>query len=191
MVIVLVDLIEYLETTSDRTAALAILFIMILQSPILTFPGYALMIYAGFKFGLIEGTIINFLGLYASCIIGHRFGRWSSSDLSKSSNPRMIKFNKWVEEKGIKVVIFLRILPIIPNNITSIGSGFAKISEKQHSIYSGLAILQSFFWSFLGSYFLKEVIGDISLEITIYHGIFFLLLIAFVFYVKYRYSSNN
>lgn len=187
----LVDLIEYLETTSDRTAALAILIIMILQSPILTFPGYTLMIYAGFKFGLIQGTIINFLGLYASCIIGHRFGRWSSSDLSKSSNPRMIKFNKWVEEKGIKVVIFLRILPIIPNNITSIGSGFAKISEKQHSIYSGLAILQSFFWSFLGSYFLKEVIGDISLEITIYHGIFFLLLIAFVFYVKYRYSSNN
>lgn len=103
----------------------------------------------------------------------------------------MIKFNKWVEEKGIKVVIFLRILPIIPNNITSIGSGFAKISEKQHTIYSGLAILQSFFWSFLGSFFLKTLIGDINLEITIYHGIFFLLLIAFVFYVKYRYNSNN
>ena len=188
---ILVDLIEYLENVGDREALISILLIMILQSPVLTFPGYMLMIYAGFKFGLLTGALINFLGLYASCVLGHRFGRWSSTDLSKNLNPRIQKFNSWVEEKGIQVVIFLRILPIIPNNIASIGSGFARLSEKQHAFYSGFSIVQSFFWSFLGSYLLRTVIGDLQLEVTMYHGIVLVLLIVFMFYVRYRYNSNK
>ena len=60
----MVDLIEFLDNTDDTKAMISILLIMILQSPVLTFPGYVLMIYAGFKFGLITGASINFLGLY-------------------------------------------------------------------------------------------------------------------------------
>lgn len=149
------------------------------------------MVYAGFKFGLVTGVIINFIGLYLSCVIGYRVGRWSSSDLSKSPHPKLLKFNKWIQEKGIKVVIFLRILPLIPNNFTSIGSGFARISEKQHAIYSGFSILQSIFWSFIGSYLLKTVIGDLHLEITIYHGFALVLLIGFMLYVKHLLNSDT
>lgn len=149
------------------------------------------MIYSGFRFGLITGTLINFLGLYTSCILGYRFGLWSSTDLDKNHNPRMKKFQEWVQEKGIKVVIFLRILPLIPNNITSIGSGFSKLSEKQHALFSGFSILQSFFWSLVGSFLLKTLIGELSLEITVYHGLMLLLLIGILFYLKYSRNSKD
>lgn len=187
----MVDLIEYLENIDNRLAAIVILLIMILQSPILTFPGYLLMIYAGFRFGLITGALINFFGLYASCIIGYRFGLWSSNDLGKRSNPRMQKFQNWAQEKGIKIVLFLRILPLIPNNITSIGSGYAKLSERQHALYSGFSILQSFFWSFIGSHLLMAIIGELHLEITIYHGLILVLLISALIFLKYSSNSKN
>ena len=187
----MVDLIEYLENVDEQTAAFSILVIMILQGTILTFPGYILMIYAGFKFGLVTGAFINYIGLYLSCVIGYRIGRWSSSDLSKSPHPKLIKFNSWIQEKGIKVVIFLRILPIIPNNFTSIGSGFARISEKQHALYSGFTILQSFFFSFVGANLLKTVIGDLRLEITIYHGLALIFLFAILIYVKRILNSDT
>lgn len=149
------------------------------------------MIYAGFKFGLVTGAMINFIGLYLSCVLGYRFGRWNSTDLGKSPNPKLLKFNRWLQEKGIRVVLFFRILPIIPNNIVSIGSGFARLSEKRHAIYSGFSILQSFFYSFVGSFLLKAVIGDLHLEITVYHGIAVIVLIAFMLYVKLSYKSDN
>ena len=187
----MVDLIEYLENIDDQLTAIAIFVIMILQGTILTFPGYILMIYAGFKFGLVIGAFINFAGLYLSCVIGYRIGRWSSSDLSKSPHPKLVKFNKWIQEKGIKVVIFLRILPLIPNNFTSIGSGYARISEKQHALYSGFSILQSFFYSFVGAYLLKTIIGDLRLELTIYHGIALIILIVLMVYAKHIFKSDK
>lgn len=187
----MVDLIEYLENVDERLATFAILSIMILQSPILTFPGYILMIYAGFRFGLIAGAIINYIGLYISCIIGYRFGKWSSTDLTKGSNPKMQKLNDLINEKGDRVVLFLRIFPIIPNNVTSIGSGFVNVSEKKHSIYSGFSIIQSFFWSFLGSIILRNQIRDLKLELTIYHGLVLVALFLFLVYVRYRINSNN
>ena len=164
---------------------------MILQSPILTFPGYILMIYAGFKFGLIMGTFINFIGLYLSCIIGYRFGKWSSIDLEKRTSPKMQKFHNWVEEKGIKAVAFLRVIPLIPNNITSIGSGFSRLSEKRHAVYSSFSILQSFFWSFLGSYMLQNSIHNLRLDITIYHILILILLIIFMVFFKLKFSNND
>ncbi len=187
----MVDLIEYLENVDERMAAIAFLAIMILQGTILTFPGYILMIYAGFKFGMVTGALINFIGLYLSCVIGYRIGLWSSSDLSKSPHPKLVKFNSWIEEKGIRVVIFFRILPIIPNNFTSIGSGFARISERKHALYSGFAIIQSLFWSFVGASLLKTVIGDLHLEITIYHGFALVFLIALLFYVKHLFKTED
>ncbi len=189
--LILADLIEFLENIDERLAAMAFILIMIIQSPLLTFPGYLLMIYAGFRFGFIAGTLINFFGLYTSCIIGYRFGRWGSSDLSKNLSPRIQKIDDLIKEKGINIVIFLRILPLIPNNITSIGSGFARVSEKQHALFSGLSLIQSCFWSFLGSNLLNNRINDLELEINKYHGILLMLLIMFMLYVKYRFNSNS
>lgn len=185
------DLIDYLENIDERLAAMSLILIMILQSPFLTFPAYLLMIYSGFRFGIIGGTLINYVGLYVSCIIGYRFGKWGSSDLSQNLSPRMQKIHDLIEEKGINIVIFLRILPIIPNNITSIGSGFARVSEKKHALISGFAIIQSLFWSFLGSNLLNNRINNLELEINKYHGLLLMLVIMFMLYVKYRFNSDG
>jgi len=185
----LTDLIEFLDNIEEWKAAIAILLIMTLQSPFLTFPGYIIMIYSGFKFGLINGMIINFVSLYISCIVGYRFGYWSSIDMT--SNKKLQKFDNIVKNKGIKAIIVLRIIPLIPNNFTSIGSGFTKIPEKNHSAISLLCIIQSCFWAWLGSTILKSKMTDISLEITYIHFIGLILLICLLIYSKYRLKPKS
>ncbi|MCY3413759.1 MAG: VTT domain-containing protein [Candidatus Heimdallarchaeota archaeon] len=183
----MVDLIAFLEEITLVQAGISILLIMILQSPILTFPGYILMIYSGYKFGFLPGTLINFTGLYLSCILGYRFGRWGSID---SSSPKMQKFNDWIQKRGMNAVLFLRILPLIPNNVTSIGSGFAKLPEKTHALYSLFCIIQSAFWCFLGSRLLNSLISDLELDVTLFHLFLGLTVILGLVYLKKKYGSD-
>ena len=91
----------------------------------------------------------------------------------------------------MNTVLFLKIFPIIPNNVTSIGSGLTRVSEKKHAFYSGFSIIQSTFWSFLGSHILKNQIKDLKLNVTVYHGLVLIFVIVLIIYLRYRAKSNN
>lgn len=165
------------------------LVIMIIQSMFLTFPGNILMIYTGFKFGLLFGTLINYLGLYLSCLIGFRVGLWSSGNPEKYVNEKMRKFHNWMQNQGLRIVLLNRILPILPNNFISIGSGIAQISERKHAFFSTFLILQAFMWSFIGS-FLHPFLGDMHLELSIYHGLILFIFVIIILTVRHFLTSE-
>ncbi|WP_010273308.1 TVP38/TMEM64 family protein [Paenibacillus senegalensis] len=112
------------------------------------------------------------------------FGR-----LNKKWNERLMKYEKWqryMSLYGVWTIIFLRTLPIMPNNLISFMSAMSPISIKAYLASSFLGNL-SHIWLF-GIISSSIVFPDTNIQLLIYSYILFCIVLTLLF-VALHYKS--
>ena len=149
----MIDIVSYLEDFDNWIIIALILVILIVEVFLLSFPKEFVMIYAGLKFGILFGGILNLIGLFGAAWLGYEGGFYGRFGLEKKrNNPVIQKYQKWLERNGLKTLAILRLVPLTPNDILSISSGFSRLPRFSYlSISFVTAIPYAFFFSWVGS----------------------------------------
>ena len=136
----MVDILGFFDGVPFLLGIIVLILLFGLQTPVLTFPSYVLSFYGGLIYGPILGSIINYLGIFTAVSFGYYLGSIGKGDKLSNSSP-MIKLDAWLNEKGMFALLFLRLVPIIPYNIVSIGSGVVKFDKSSYFMINAFAII--------------------------------------------------
>ena len=99
----MVDIVSFLEDFDNWIIITLILIILIVEVFLLSFPKEIVMIYAGLKFGILFGGILNLIGLFGAAWLGYEGGFYGRFGLEKKrNNPVIQKYQKWLERNGLK-----------------------------------------------------------------------------------------
>lgn len=115
------------------------------------------------------------------------FGR-----LNKKWNERLMKYEKWqryMTMYGVWTIIFLRTLPIMPNNLISFMSAMSPISIKAYLVSSFLGNL-SHIWLF-GIISSSIVFPDTNIQLLTYSYILFCVVLTLMFVARHYKSFRK
>ena len=117
---------------------------------------------AGFIFGSLKGTIAlmlgAFLGTTATFYIARFFGGQFVENLIKG---KAKEFQEKLNQNGFKVILFIRLIPLIPWEVVNYASGLSKIKYRDYisatliGIFPSV-IIQTFFTDRLSNFNLKD-----------------------------------
>ncbi|MHA2502204.1 MAG: TVP38/TMEM64 family protein [Candidatus Kariarchaeaceae archaeon] len=133
-------IVGFFETIPLIIGVTVLLAAFILQTPVLTFPIYFLTIYSGIIYGMWAGSIFNYVGMVATIMTGYYLGSIGKGEKIMHT-PAMKKFDEWLHKRGFTAIAFLRIVPIIPYNIVSLGSGLVKLDRARYITVNALAVI--------------------------------------------------
>ncbi|CAM9872159.1 unnamed protein product [Scytosiphon promiscuus] len=138
----------WLETSFDwiednPEAGVAVFAIIFCVATLLFVPGLLLTIGAGvafgralgFGFGLLWGSVAVLLGAVGACIIAFYLGRYVLHEQAQSCAKRyriLGAVNTAIERNGIKVMILLRLSPLVPFSGFNFIAGLTKVSLREY-----------------------------------------------------------
>jgi len=123
------DAIQWIRGMGPWGAVLlALLFI---PESILMIPGSILTLGAGYLFGVVEGTIAASIGSVAGAtlafLIARTLGR-GFVERRMTNHPKFAAIDRAVAKSGFKIVLLIRLSPIIPFNVTNYLFGLTRVS---------------------------------------------------------------
>lgn len=124
----MVDILESLSSIDTEILALILILILIIEVFLLSFPKEIVMVYAGLIFGSFNGGIINLIGLVGAFWLGYETGLSGRFGIEKQK-PIMQKYEIWLRKNSLISLMFLRLIPLTPNDILSISAGFARLKR--------------------------------------------------------------
>ncbi len=107
-------------------------------------PGSILTVGAGVAYGLVWGTIVASTAsaiaataafLVARTIARQRVARWAASD------PRFAALDAAIGDDGLKLVILVRLSPLIPFNVLNYALGLTRVRLRDYALGSFLGML--------------------------------------------------
>jgi uncharacterized membrane protein YdjX (TVP38/TMEM64 family) len=146
-----------LFTWLGRAGTLGILVyaVVFVLAAICLVPGSILTVGAGAAYGLVWGTIIASTAsaaaataafLVARTIARQRVARWAASD------PRFAALDAAVGAHGLKLVILVRLSPVIPFNLLNYALGVTRVRLRDYALGSFLGMLPvTLLYVYLGS----------------------------------------
>lgn len=141
-----------------------IIFILLYSIRALLFvcPISIFAIISGSLFGLWPGFFYSMIGAFISATIAFFIGRYLARDFVKQYFSKHFYALENKEIKGFKIVLFLRLIMIMPFDALSYVTGVTKISYKNFILGTILGISAEFFmYSYLGYIGVRR---DISLK---------------------------
>ena len=162
--------------------AAPLMFIMIQALHILfpIIPGQFFTILGGFAFGPLFGAIYSLIGVtLGSLIIFYVTRRFGKKPIEHLLNDLELSHFEYIfKKKGIKGILILRFIPLIPYEIFAIGAGLSKIKTKDFLI---ITILTDIPFTLIYSIF-----GD-QFALSAFHKEFYITLFlvgcAFIIYL--------
>ena len=141
------------------------------------FPGTILTISSGILFGTILGTIYTIIGATIggtlAFFLSKFLGRGFVKDILEKKYEKLNDYDKKLEEKGFRIVAFLRLIPIFPFNGLNFGLGLSKVKTKDFILGTIVGIIPgSFTLAFFG-----DSITELNYTTIIISSILFILLI--------------
>ncbi len=133
-------LVDALEWVKDLGPAGAIAFIGIyIVSTVAFLPGSVLTLGSGVLFGVVQGSLVVFVGATLGATLAFLVGRylargWVAKKIEGNQNFAAI--DKAVGKEGFKIVTLLRLSPIFPFNILNYGLGVTNVSLKDYFLGS-------------------------------------------------------
>jgi uncharacterized membrane protein YdjX (TVP38/TMEM64 family) len=127
----------------------------------LFFPGLPLTLGAGFIYGAVIGTIVvspaSVAGASLAFLIARYLARdWVTRRLKKY--PQAAAIDRAIEKNGFKVVILLRLQPVIPFNMLNYALGLTSIRWRDYALASWIGMLPAtILYVYLGS-----IMSDVS-----------------------------
>ncbi|CAN0218014.1 unnamed protein product, partial [Hapterophycus canaliculatus] len=91
----------------------------------------------GFGFGLLWGSVAVLLGAVAACVIAFYLGRYVLHEQAQNCARRyriLGAVNTAIERNGIKVMILLRLSPLVPFNGFNFIAGLTKVSLREYLV---------------------------------------------------------
>ncbi|MEO5818908.1 MAG: TVP38/TMEM64 family protein [Vicinamibacteraceae bacterium] len=118
-------------------------------------PGSILTVGAGVAYGLVWGTVVASTAsaaaataafLVARTIARRRVARWATSD------PRFAALDAAIGDHGLKLVILVRLSPLIPFNVLNYALGLTRVRLRDYALGSFLGMLPvTVLYVYLGS----------------------------------------
>ncbi|MHA1910770.1 MAG: TVP38/TMEM64 family protein [Candidatus Kariarchaeaceae archaeon] len=133
------------------------------------FPKEPLLIIAGSYYGLVLGTLINWVGMVLGAQLAYELARKGKMLWTKEDSSSIRTLHKGAEKYGLKFLFFLRMFPFSPNDVLSYGSGFIAFDRKG---YFKISIITAFPYALLFAW-----LGDESRKIQNEQGWIILLII--------------
>ena len=152
------DLASWLDTAGPW-APLAFIAAYVVGS-IVFIPGAALTLVAGALFGLWRGVPIVFAGAVlgssaafalARTVAHERVTRWLSGD------PRAAAVNEAVASEGLRVVLLLRLSPVVPYNVLNYALGASRVRYRDFLLGSAGMLPGTVLYTYSGT-----VIGNVA-----------------------------
>jgi pyruvate/2-oxoglutarate dehydrogenase complex dihydrolipoamide dehydrogenase (E3) component/uncharacterized membrane protein YdjX (TVP38/TMEM64 family) len=122
---------------------------------VLFVPGSILTLGSGFLFGIPLGFLTAWvgagLGACAAFLVGRCVARdWVARKIA--GNPRFTALDATIEKEGFKIVLLMRLSPILPFNFLNYALGLTKISFKDFSVASVIGMAPAeFLFIYIGS----------------------------------------
>ncbi len=149
----MVNVLEFLGNINSEFLVILLIVILVIEVFLLSFPKEIVMVYSGLIFGTFNGGIINLVGLVGAFWLGYETGlsgRFGIEKLRKKSI--MQKYENWLKKNSLISLMFLRLIPLTPNDILSISAGFARLKRVPYLLVSFIgSIPYAFIWSYLGT----------------------------------------
>lgn len=177
------ELLESVDRVNPFLLAFYIISMLAFAVFLFGFPREAVMIFAGYQFGLVFGLIINQIGLFLGAGFGYIIGSRGRLKVENTRKTVTIKYQKAFEEKGIKALTALRLTPFSPHDTVSMISGFVRLNQKLYLFVSFLSFLPyALFWSFIGQSFFDQMVSkiptDYNIEIWVYSLVAFIIIVS-------------
>lgn len=179
------DILELVNELSPVTLALAIVGLLTLAVFLFGFPRELVMIFAGYQFGIVLGSIINLTGLIIGASIGYFLGKRGRIKAERLKVPIYIKYQRILEQRGIGALTALRLTPFSPHDTISIISGFLRLNQRIYIFVSFFSFIPyAFLWSFVGKNFFNQIISYIPSDYNVsiwFYGFLSFIIIATIF----------
>lgn len=172
---------------------------------VITLPlGLAQGIFGVFPFATLVMLHISALGvtqgLFASWIVGTAAGMivyWLCKStftdwISRKWMYKLEKYEKWqrsLERYGVWAVIFLRTIPIMPNNLISFMAAISKLNMRSYAWSNAVGNLSSI-WLF-GILSASIVFPNMDLRQLIFSYVLFLIVLLTVFFIRQRHMRKS
>lgn len=154
------DFLEWVE--QNPIPGIFVFTVVFMLATVLLVPGAILTLGAGYVFasafgmskGVLLGSISTFIGAVAGSLAAFLLGRYLLRDWVSRLSSKYEKFealNAALDEKGIRIMVLLRLSPAIPYNIVNYLCGLTGLSVLEYTI-SLLALLPgTVLYVFLGA----------------------------------------
>ena len=165
------------ETIIGHGAVAPIVFIIIyILTTVFFLPGTPLTISSGLIFGSFLGTIYTVVGATIGAtlafIISRYLGKSFVERLLKNRYRKLYLYDKKIEENGLLVVLFLRLVPLFPFNGLNFALGLTKLEKKDFIIGTAFGIIPgSFVLAFFGN-----SLTELNIMKMVIAGLLFVLL---------------
>ncbi|MBY6795155.1 TVP38/TMEM64 family protein [Clostridium botulinum] len=135
-----VSIKEYIN--SYGAIAPIIYIILFTLVPLTLFPDSILAIAGGMAFGMVEGSVYTIIGAVCGASLSFYIARF----LGRTVVEKLIRgkgkwFEDGVEKNGFLVVFILRLIPLVPFDIISYGTGLSKIKFKDFVLATIVGII--------------------------------------------------
>jgi uncharacterized membrane protein YdjX (TVP38/TMEM64 family) len=155
----IVDFIQWVKSAGLWGGALYAVFYI--AGAALFFPGLPLTLGAGFVYGPLLGTLVvspaSVAGASLAFLIARYLARdWVARRLVKY--PQAAALDRMVEKNGFRVVVLLRLQPVVPFNMLNYALGLTNIRLRDFALASWIGMLPAtVLYVYLGS-----LMGDVS-----------------------------
>lgn len=106
-------------------------------------PGSVLTVAAGAVFGLVEGTVYVIVGATLGATLAFWVARYAARGTVQrwvAANPRVAAIDRAVEAQGLKIVVLLRLSPVVPFNLLNYALGLTRV-RTAHYVLACAAML--------------------------------------------------
>jgi uncharacterized membrane protein YdjX (TVP38/TMEM64 family) len=152
--------------------------------PIILFPASILTVVAGILFGTITGTLYAVFGSTLGAVVAYFFSKLLGSGfVHLLFGNQLLRIESPLHEQGMRIIFFLRLIPIIPFDLVNYASGLVKVNFFNYLTGTFLGLIPATFaYTFLGESLKK-----------LYSFQFFLSILVFILliYLPYVYEKKR
>lgn len=146
-------LIEYVRASG--AVGIAVFAAAYVAATVLFLPGAVLTLAAGFLWGPIIGILIvspvSVAAATAAFVLGRTLARdWIAGKLTAS--PRFARVDEAVGREGFRIILLLRLSPVIPFNLLNYALGLTRVPLREYVLASWIGMIPgTFLYLYLGS----------------------------------------
>ncbi|MGB2991659.1 MAG: TVP38/TMEM64 family protein [Paenisporosarcina sp.] len=170
-----------LEATSDAVRDLGIwgmLLYVIAYTirPLFFFPATLLTLFGGYTFGPFLGTGLDIVGAGSGAVLAFLVARYIGREKMERfvKGKKIERFDRTIQNNGFMVVLYLRLIPLIPFDSINYSLGLSSVKLKSYMVATYLGIIPgAFALNYIGSS-LRTMDGNLWIAIALY-GVMVLL----------------
>lgn len=130
------------EAVEAAPAAPVVFVVLYAALTVLLVPGAVGSTAAGALFGAFWGTALTVLGATigatAAFLIARSLGR---AQIERMAGPKIAGVDRWLTDRGVGAVLFLRLVPLFPFNAVNYGAGLTAVPLRTYVAGTAIGIL--------------------------------------------------